>query len=237
MVRFPAPVASSGRDTSIRWRSCPRSRRTRNPPCSVRSRLANTSPARIVLLRRNPNYWKHDANGRQLPYLDSIRLDIQQNRELELLRFRRGELDIVNKLDPEMYDRLNIRNAAHGGGCRTIARLGSGVLQSGGNRAAARVQAALVPVHRIPARHLRGHQSRRHMPHRVSRPRPSGGRPGFGFQSLLDEHSIEAARVFGECRTRAAAARRVSSVGRRVSRSRRTQSRVFDDHERGQQAA
>ena len=41
-----------------------------------------------------------------LPYLDSIRLDIQQNRELELLRFRRGELDIVNKLDPEMYDRL-----------------------------------------------------------------------------------------------------------------------------------
>ena len=69
--------------------------------------MANTSPARICLLRRNPHYWKRDSNGRQLPYLDSVRLDIQQNRELELLRFRRGELDIVNKLDPEMYDRLN----------------------------------------------------------------------------------------------------------------------------------
>jgi peptide/nickel transport system substrate-binding protein len=64
-------------------------------------------PGAYVLLKRNPNYWKRDSNGRRLPYLDSIRLDIQQNRELELLRFRRGELDIVNKLDPEMYDRLS----------------------------------------------------------------------------------------------------------------------------------
>jgi peptide/nickel transport system substrate-binding protein len=63
-------------------------------------------PGSYVLLRRNPNYWKRDAKGQQLPYLDSIRLDIQQNRELELLRFRRGELDIINKLDPDMYDRL-----------------------------------------------------------------------------------------------------------------------------------
>lgn len=59
-----------------------------------------------ILLRRNPNYWKHDASGKKLPYLDSIRLEIQQNRELELLRFRRNQLDLVNKLDPEMYDRL-----------------------------------------------------------------------------------------------------------------------------------
>ena len=64
-------------------------------------------PGEYVLLRRNPNYWKHDANGRALPYLDSIRLEIQQNRELELLRFRRGELDLINKLDPDMYDRLS----------------------------------------------------------------------------------------------------------------------------------
>jgi peptide/nickel transport system substrate-binding protein len=64
-------------------------------------------PGAYVLLRRNPNYWKRDANGHPLPYLDSIRLEIQQNRELELLRFQRGELDIVNKLDPDMYDRLS----------------------------------------------------------------------------------------------------------------------------------
>jgi peptide/nickel transport system substrate-binding protein len=70
--------------------------------------LADYKPGAYVLLRRNPNYWKRDANGRQLPYLDSIRLDIQQNRDLELLRFRRGELDLINKLDPDMYDRLAV---------------------------------------------------------------------------------------------------------------------------------
>ena len=32
-----------------------------------------------VMLRRNPRYWKKDQAGRQLPYLDSIRLDVQQN--------------------------------------------------------------------------------------------------------------------------------------------------------------
>jgi peptide/nickel transport system substrate-binding protein len=68
--------------------------------------LADYKPGAYVLLRRNPNFWKRDASGRQLPYLDSIRLEIQQNRDLELLRFRRGEFDLINKLDPDMYDRL-----------------------------------------------------------------------------------------------------------------------------------
>ena len=59
-----------------------------------------------VLLKRNSNYWKKDAQGRQLPYLDSIRLDIQPNRDVEVLRFRRGELDLINSIDTEYYDRL-----------------------------------------------------------------------------------------------------------------------------------
>jgi len=48
------------------------------------------------LLRRNPNYWKKDSQGRRLPYLDSIRLDISSNRDVEMLRFKRGELDLIN---------------------------------------------------------------------------------------------------------------------------------------------
>jgi peptide/nickel transport system substrate-binding protein len=59
-----------------------------------------------VLLRRNPYYWKKDRSGRQLPYLDAIRLDIQPNRDVEVLRFRRGELDLINSIDTEYYDRL-----------------------------------------------------------------------------------------------------------------------------------
>jgi peptide/nickel transport system substrate-binding protein len=63
-------------------------------------------PGASVLLKRNANYWKKDAQGRQLPYLDAIRLDIQPNRDVEVLRFRRGELDLINSIDAEYFDRL-----------------------------------------------------------------------------------------------------------------------------------
>jgi peptide/nickel transport system substrate-binding protein len=59
-----------------------------------------------VLLRRNPNYWKHDAAGHALPYIETVRLDIQRNRDVELMRFRRGELQLINRLDAERFDRL-----------------------------------------------------------------------------------------------------------------------------------
>ncbi|MFZ0758817.1 MAG: ABC transporter substrate-binding protein, partial [Candidatus Sulfotelmatobacter sp.] len=68
--------------------------------------VANYEPGATILLKRNPYYWKRDAQGRQLPYLDSIRLDIQPNRDVELLRFKRGELDLINSLDSEYYDKL-----------------------------------------------------------------------------------------------------------------------------------
>jgi peptide/nickel transport system substrate-binding protein len=59
-----------------------------------------------LLLRRNPKYWKKDSQGRRLPYLDSIRLDIQLNRDVEMLRFKRGELDLINAIDTDYFDRL-----------------------------------------------------------------------------------------------------------------------------------
>jgi len=63
--------------------------------------LAEQKPGAYLLLRRNPNYWQRDR-----PYLDAIRLEIQRNRDFEFARFRRGELHIVNNLDPETFDKL-----------------------------------------------------------------------------------------------------------------------------------
>jgi len=105
-VRFPAPVAALATqfdEVAI----LPAHSTAKEAPVLGPFALGEYKPGAYVLLRRNPNYWKRDANGRALPYLDSIRLEIQQNRELELLRFRRGELDVINKLDPDMYDRLS----------------------------------------------------------------------------------------------------------------------------------
>ena len=75
-------------------------------------RIAGHKPGSYVLLERNPFYWKKDAQGRPLPYIDSIRLYIQQNHEMELLRFSRGELDLIEGLDPESFERLARKSPA-----------------------------------------------------------------------------------------------------------------------------
>ena len=80
--------------------------------------VADYKPGATVLLKRNPNYWKTDEQGRKLPYLDSIQLDIQPNRDVELLRFKRNEIDLINSLDSEYFDKLasTSQNAAHDAG-------------------------------------------------------------------------------------------------------------------------
>jgi peptide/nickel transport system substrate-binding protein len=68
--------------------------------------VARYTPGSEVLLSRNPNYWKVDSQGTRLPYIDGLRLEIQQNRDMELARFRRGELDLINSLDADAFNDL-----------------------------------------------------------------------------------------------------------------------------------
>ncbi len=104
-ISFPAPIAGLERlfdqVAIVSARSTQKEMAVLGP-----FQVAEHKPGVSVLLRRNPQYWKRDSAGWRLPYLDSIRLDIQQNREIEMLRFRRGEIHLVNNLDPELFDRL-----------------------------------------------------------------------------------------------------------------------------------
>jgi peptide/nickel transport system substrate-binding protein len=68
--------------------------------------VADNKAGSYLILQRNPNYWKRDGSGRQLPYIESVRLDIQQNRDIELVRLLRGEIDFVNSLDAEYFDKV-----------------------------------------------------------------------------------------------------------------------------------
>jgi peptide/nickel transport system substrate-binding protein len=77
------------------------------PPSAGPFYVAEYKPGDFVRLARNPNYWRHDAAGKQLPYLDSVRIDIQPNREIELTRFLRGELHLINRVDAEHFDRIS----------------------------------------------------------------------------------------------------------------------------------
>jgi peptide/nickel transport system substrate-binding protein len=105
VVTFPAPVAGLERlfdQVAILSAHSPKKEMTVLGPFYV----ADYAPGSYVLLRRNTNYWKKDKEGKSLPYLESIRLDIQRNRDIELLRFRRGEIHLINALDAEYFDRL-----------------------------------------------------------------------------------------------------------------------------------
>ena len=72
-------------------------------PFVISSRQAGSQ----ITLARNPYYWKRDSAGRSLPYLASIRFDIQSNRDVESLRLRRGDIHLVSTVDPETFDQLS----------------------------------------------------------------------------------------------------------------------------------
>jgi len=80
--------------------------------------IAENKAGSYLMLKRNPYYWKHDASGRQLPYVDGVRLDIVQNQDTEILRLLRGEIHFVNSLNPEYFDKVTSENPgmAHNAG-------------------------------------------------------------------------------------------------------------------------
>jgi len=116
-IIFPAPVAGLERlfdQVAVLSSRSPKKEMAVLGPFYVAEYKAGS----FLLLKRNPNYWKRDSAGRQLPYLDSVHLDIQQNRDIEFLRFRRGEIHLINSLDAEYFSRLasELPAAAHDAG-------------------------------------------------------------------------------------------------------------------------
>ena len=65
--------------------------------------LVRYVPGQRVVLRRNPNYWKYGPEGERLPYLDGLTFEILPDANALALRFRAGELDLLNKLSPEDF--------------------------------------------------------------------------------------------------------------------------------------
>lgn len=49
-----------------------------------------------IIYHRNPTYWKKDAQGRRLPYLDAVQISFIQDRKTEFLTFQQGKLDFLS---------------------------------------------------------------------------------------------------------------------------------------------
>ena len=111
VITFPAPIAGLERlfdQVAVMSAHSPKKEMAVLGPYYVSEYKAGA----YVLLLRNPHYWKHDAEGHPLPYIESVRLDIQRNREIELMRFNRGELHMINRMDAEQFSNLQRENPA-----------------------------------------------------------------------------------------------------------------------------
>src|SRR5215813_9886474 len=110
-ISFPAPVANLVKlfdAVAILSVKSPQKEMAALGPFYVAERKAGS----YLLLKRNPNYWKKDAAGRQLPYLNSVRLDIEQNPEVEALRYKRGEVHLINTVSPAIFEKLSADSAS-----------------------------------------------------------------------------------------------------------------------------
>jgi peptide/nickel transport system substrate-binding protein len=64
--------------------------------------LRNYTQGQRMIFDRNPRYWKRDAAGTQLPYLDQVILEIVPDQNAELVRLQAGQVDTLqNQVRPE----------------------------------------------------------------------------------------------------------------------------------------
>lgn len=59
-----------------------------------------------ITLKKNPNYWRKDEFGNQLPYLSSIRMKYIKDKEDELLAFRNKEIDMVLEIPVDQIQNI-----------------------------------------------------------------------------------------------------------------------------------
>ncbi len=49
----------------------------------------------FILYEKNPSYWRKDASGQQLPYLQTIRIEIIPDATVRVAAFEAGEIDVL----------------------------------------------------------------------------------------------------------------------------------------------
>jgi peptide/nickel transport system substrate-binding protein len=59
--------------------------------------LTEYTAGQRLVYDRNPNYWRKDDQGVQLPYLDRIVLEIVPQQDAELVRLQSGQIDLVQQ--------------------------------------------------------------------------------------------------------------------------------------------
>ena len=84
-------------------------------------RIREHQPGQRLVLERNPHYWKVDAAGTRLPYLDRLALVYVADGDSRALHFRAGESQLIEGLDADSF------NALEGAADLDLRDLGAGL--------------------------------------------------------------------------------------------------------------
>jgi peptide/nickel transport system substrate-binding protein len=71
-------------------------------PFTVESAVAGER----IVFKRNPNYWRKDEKGTQLPYIDQLALEVIPDANQALVQLNQNALDIVDRIRPADYASL-----------------------------------------------------------------------------------------------------------------------------------
>ncbi len=66
-------------------------------------RLKEYVAGQRLVLERNPYYWKSDAKGNRLPYVDELVFLFVPNADAQVLKFQSGETDMISQLGAENF--------------------------------------------------------------------------------------------------------------------------------------
>ena len=75
--------------------------------------MSEYAPGQRIVYKPNPNFWKHDASGNQLPYLDTFTYLITPDLNTMVLKFRSGDGDAIS-MPTNQYPDLKKGEAAGG---------------------------------------------------------------------------------------------------------------------------
>jgi peptide/nickel transport system substrate-binding protein len=76
-------------------------------------RLKEYVAGQKLVLERNPYYWKTDAKGTRLPYLDELVFLFVPSADAQVLRFQSGETDLITRLGAENFSVLSRQQGAY----------------------------------------------------------------------------------------------------------------------------
>lgn len=58
----------------------------------------------VVSFRKNPDYWRKDADGGDLPYLDGVDLVVMPDYSVAYLELKKGNLHVITEIPDEYYE-------------------------------------------------------------------------------------------------------------------------------------